>query len=226
MIMLKISSLIFLIFISLVQHAAASVVIGGTRVIYDGNKKEASISVRNTNPTSPYLIQSWIESSETETSKPPFIVTPPLFRLDSAKENVLRIIRIEGNLPDDRESVVWLNVKSIPATQESDENTLQLSIKTQIKVFYRPIKILKDSSNSYEKLKFSRVGSQIQAWNPTPYHISFHSLRVDNENLTNPGMIAPFSKKVWNSPSDNAKMVAWEAINDFGGITDTANSQL
>lgn len=44
-----------------VSVAQAGVVIGGTRVIFDGNKKEASIGINNPDKT-PYLIQSWIET--------------------------------------------------------------------------------------------------------------------------------------------------------------------
>ncbi|MFS1539134.1 MAG: fimbria/pilus periplasmic chaperone [Candidatus Phlomobacter fragariae] len=36
--------------------------------------------------------------------KPPFIVIPPLFRLDAGRENILRIMRPGGDLPLDRES--------------------------------------------------------------------------------------------------------------------------
>ncbi len=42
-------------------NANASVILGGTRVIYEGNKKEASISVRNDDKT-PYLVQSWVNN--------------------------------------------------------------------------------------------------------------------------------------------------------------------
>ncbi|HHT2327683.1 TPA: fimbrial biogenesis chaperone, partial [Enterobacter hormaechei] len=40
--------------------ASAGVVIGGTRIIFDGAKKEASISITNPDDV-PYLIQSWID---------------------------------------------------------------------------------------------------------------------------------------------------------------------
>lgn len=53
-----ISTLFF--FFLIVTQANASVVLGGTRVIYDANSKEASITVRNNDKT-PYLIQSWID---------------------------------------------------------------------------------------------------------------------------------------------------------------------
>lgn len=49
---------------TLVQATAtAGVIIGGTRIIFDGAKKEASISVNNPDAT-PYLIQSWIDEQE------------------------------------------------------------------------------------------------------------------------------------------------------------------
>ncbi|MEX9941989.1 molecular chaperone [Providencia rettgeri] len=55
-------------------NANASVILGGTRVIYEGNKKEASISVRNDDKT-PYLA----DSSPKCNAKPPFLApqTPP-----------------------------------------------------------------------------------------------------------------------------------------------------
>jgi len=43
--------------------AQAGVIIGGTRIIFDGTKKEASISINNPDAT-PYLIQSWIDLPE------------------------------------------------------------------------------------------------------------------------------------------------------------------
>ncbi|EMN1549213.1 fimbria/pilus periplasmic chaperone, partial [Enterobacter kobei] len=45
------------------SQASAGVIIGGTRVIFDGGKKEASISINNADEA-PYLIQSWIEMPE------------------------------------------------------------------------------------------------------------------------------------------------------------------
>lgn len=55
--------------------ASAGVIIGGTRVIFDGAKKEASINI--TNPDNvPYLIQSWIDVQDEQSGKAPFIITP------------------------------------------------------------------------------------------------------------------------------------------------------
>lgn len=50
--------------------AQAGVIIGGTRVIYNGDKKETSISVKNPDKSS-YLIQSWSDSGEKTTINHP-----------------------------------------------------------------------------------------------------------------------------------------------------------
>lgn len=76
--------------VATISHAG--VIVGGTRIIYDANKNEVSLSVKNPDNL-PYLIQSWIDnSSEKDIKKPPFIITPPLFRLNMGQENLLRII--------------------------------------------------------------------------------------------------------------------------------------
>ena len=126
-------------FLLLSTTVQAGIVMGGTRVIYQEGKREASISVTNADVHSPYLVQSWIENyAENDKGKVPFIVTPPLFRLDPEQENVLRINFIGAALPRDRESVFWLNVKSISPTQKGDVNKLQVNIKSKFKIFYRP----------------------------------------------------------------------------------------
>lgn len=201
--------------------AHAGLVMGGTRVIYEEGKREASISVTNADNATPYLVQSWVENySATDKNQPPFIVTPPLFRLDPEQKNVLRINFTGATLPMDRESVFWLNVKSIAPTKKDDANKLQVNIKSKFKIFYRPKKLAGDAEEAWQKLTFQPLGSSLLAHNPTPYFISFFSLSVGGEELDEPGMIAPFSNKSW--PAHHTGTVKWRAINDYGGVTDFA----
>ena len=73
-------------------QAQAGIVIGGTRVIYDGDKKETAASVRNPEKSGVYLVQSWVDSGE-QGGNTPVIVTPPLFRINPDDSNMLRIVR-------------------------------------------------------------------------------------------------------------------------------------
>ncbi|BBJ84963.1 fimbrial chaperone protein [Raoultella ornithinolytica] len=208
-------------FLLLAAAAQAGIIMGGTRVIYQEGKREASISVSNADPHSPYLVQSWVENYvEKEQGPVPFIVTPPLFRLDPDQENVLRINFIGADLPRDRESVYWLNVKSIAPTQKWDVNKLQVNIKSKFKIFYRPNSLAGDPMKAWQQLTFKVEGNRLVAHNPTPYFVSFFSLSVGGKEIDEPGMIGPLTRKEW--PVNGAGTIRWRAINDFGGITDSA----
>lgn len=211
-----------------IAHASwAGVIVGGTRVVYDGSRNEASISVRNPEKTTPYLIQSWVDNlSPADGRKTPFIMTPPLFRLDAGQENALRVIRTGGTLPDDQESVFWVNIKSIPSSKKTDANQLQIATRTQIKLFYRPANLPGSAGEAYKSLKFSRSGHQLLVNNPTAYHVSFHRLSVGDQEIENAGMVAPKSTLAWPLPEGATGSVSWQSINDFGGISSAINAPL
>ncbi|PMC12500.1 hypothetical protein CJ207_22155 [Klebsiella aerogenes] len=77
------NSLIATTFILTITSAQAGIIVGGTRVIYDGNKKEASLNVKNPDKYS-YLIQSWVDN-ESDGKKAPLkrvnTLTPPCWVL-------------------------------------------------------------------------------------------------------------------------------------------------
>ena len=105
--------------------ANAGVIIGGTRVIFEGAKKEATINITNPDNT-PYLIQSWIDMQDGVSGKAPFIITPPLYRLDGGQKNLERIV-MTGSLPQEQESLFWLNIKAIPSASKQ-MNALQIAV--------------------------------------------------------------------------------------------------
>lgn len=209
-----------------VANVNAGVIIGGTRVIYDANKKESSLIISNPEKSNPYLIQTWIDCmNESNNCKIPFLITPPLFRLDAEKENILRILKVDDNLPGDKESVFWLNVKSISPTMKEDNSPLQLTVRTRIKLFYRPANLNSNDANSaYNKLKFNASDNLLTVENPTPYYVSFYEVRVDGKALSNPGMVPPKSRLSWKVRKGQS--VSWSAINDYGGITKKKTSQI
>lgn len=64
--------------------AHAGVIINGTRLVYQGDKKESSLGLSNPDATD-YLVQSWVDSGGKNLAKAPFLITPPLFRLMQKK---------------------------------------------------------------------------------------------------------------------------------------------
>lgn len=207
--------------------AQAGIVVGGTRIIYNGNKKETSISVKNPDKSS-YLIQSWSDSGEKSTDKSPFMVTPPLFRLGAGQENTLRIIRTGGNLPEDRESLYWMNIKSIPATEKQDNvNTLQIAVKTRIKLIYRPQALSQQPENVTEKLTWKRSGSSLTVTNPTAYYMNFSTLKVGSSTVKDATYVAPMSTATFTIPANSAAGdVRWTLISDYGSAGNEHRSPL
>ena len=205
--------------------ASAGVVMGGTRVIYPQSAREVAFTVANKESATPYLIQSWIENDTVKNqSDTPFIITPPLFRLDPEQTNTLRIQYTGAPLPADRESVFWLNIKVISPKPKASTNELQINIKSKFKLFYRPAALTEGAGEAWNKLTFARTSQGIKATNPTPYYVSFYKLTVDGKNIADPGMIAPGSSREW--PAATPGTVSWSAINDFGGITASHSQNL
>ncbi|MFH2359829.1 molecular chaperone [Klebsiella sp. KE9767] len=199
---------------------SGGVTVGGTRLIYDGSKKEASLSVTSTD-SNPYLIQSWVEAQTDGGEKAPFIITPPLFRLEGNQQNVLRIVRTGGSLPEDRESLYWMNVKSIPAASKKEGvNTLQIAVKTRIKLIYRPQGVKGMPEDVTEQLSWRQSGSKLTVTNPTPFVMNFQQVKVGGREIPDVTYVMPKSEATFAVPAGVSGKVTWRLITDYGGIGD------
>jgi P pilus assembly chaperone PapD len=216
--------LIIALGITSLSQVQAGVVIGGTRVIYDGNKKESSLSLSNPDK-SPYLIQSWVAGQEGDSNKVPFIITPPIFRLDGGQDNILRVMRAGGNLPEDKESLYWLNIKSIPSAEKKN-NTLQIAVKTSIKLIYRPGGMQGKLDDAARNLKWQRSGNQLRVSNDSPFYITFFKVKLNGVALKDTTMVAPRSTANFSLPAGSGGELTWQIINDFGGASKVFNAAL
>lgn len=198
-------------------NANATVNIGGTRVLYDGDKKEVSLSIHNPD-NKPYLIQTVVDNLTNDPQKPPFIITPPLYRLDGDKDNVMRII-MSGRLPQDKESMYWLRVKAIPSAPR-EKNTLQIAVATNIKLIYRPA-ALKDINveKESEKLSWRVSDHKLEITNPTPCFINFNEIIVAGKNLQNVSYAAPGVTTRFTLPAGvEDGNLQFSVISDFGAV--------
>lgn len=201
--------------------AWAGIVVGGTRVIFPGNTPDTTLSVYNKQTDLPYLIQAWVDPFNTDDShKPPFTVIPPVSRLEPEQEKILRIVKTAGALPEDRESVFWLNVKNIPPSgSHSDSSKLEIAIKTRIKLFWRPEKIKIIPENAVANVKWFKQGSQLIVENNNPIHINIMDVSVDGKNIAL-NMIRPFERLTLPLPAGTAAhSLLWRFINDYGAVS-------
>ncbi|RJT27978.1 molecular chaperone [Buttiauxella izardii] len=207
--------------------AQAGVIVGGTRLIYNGGNKESSLSVKNPDKV-PYLIQTWVDTTAGGAEKAPFIVTPPLFRLDGEQQNVLRVVRAGGNLSNDKESLYWINVKAIPAGEAKEgQNTLQIAIKNRMKLIYRPQGLKGVPEDVTSQLKWQRSGNSVQVTNPTPFYMNFMEVKVAGKVVKDAMYVAPGSSERFALPAGvSGGNLSWKIINDYGSIGPEHNSSI
>ncbi len=217
--------------------AHANVIIAGTRVIFPAKDGEVTVRLTNQN-TTPALIEAWIDSGDPMSTpdkvKTPFLITPPLFRMEPNRDQSLRVLFTHSDqpLPTDRESVFWLNVLEVPPKPTSLEfqgkNSMQLAIRSRLKLFYRPAGLTGDSLKASAELSFkatSGAGSAaLIVHNPTPYYVTISDITVivgGTAHKVDTGMVAPLSD-LSLSVSDlklapaAGSVVNYNCINDFG----------
>lgn len=217
-------------------YAAAGVVVDGTRVVYPAAKREVSINIRNAGDT-PSLVQAWLDAGDPHAkpgeSKVPFVLTPPLFRLDPTKVQSLRLVYTHDPLPENRESLFWLNVLDIPprAAANSDApNQLELAFKHRMKVFFRPAGLAGSAADAPARLTWKLLFKDgklvgIEASNPTAYHVSLVQVTATaggHPVIVKADMVDPFASRSFDLPDPVAApngtvALEYSFVNDYGG---------
>ncbi|MBJ8899663.1 molecular chaperone [Citrobacter braakii] len=208
------------------------VILGSSRIIYPLDSVGTTISVNNPQDY-PVLIQSRV-FDDNKSSEAPFVVTPPLFRLDAKQRNSLRIVQAGGNFPHDKESLQWLCVKGIPPKDgdiwAGDNNktnsasgvgvSLQIAIDNCVKMMIRPNELKGDPSQVAKELEWTVNGQKLIADNPTPFYMNLGKITFGGKDIP-PHFVPPKSTWSFELPKGffDGHDVSWQVINDQGGLT-------
>lgn len=226
---------IFLFFILYMHFSSASVVMTGTRIIFPAGNQEKTIQFKNVD-AQPYIVQVNIASTgEAASAEAPFIAIPPVFRIEPHHGQSVRLISVKSaRLPQDRESVFYMDFTQVPPLKTADRVTNQLiiAVKSRVKLFYRPDALHDQQSHACRSLQFSVKGGNMIVKNPTGFYISISQARFVRNDISLPltqiTMLAPFSSAEWahvgNLTSLNGGKVKLTRINDYGAyVEETLN---
>lgn len=224
--------------------ARADVVLSTTRVIYPENEREVTVALMNDEKTQPRLVQAWIDDGHVDTPpdqlRMPFQMTPPLFRLDAGKSQILRIVythddQLGKQLPRDKESLFWLNILSVPPAPAgaNSQSLLKFAIRTRVKLFFRPDGLKGDVEQAPQKVQWKLVshdgGQLLEAHNPTAYYISLASvalvvggreIKSDAPPMLAPGATERYVLKDLGQHAPNGATVRFVAVDDNGSAID------
>lgn len=216
----------------LASSSFAGVTITGTRIVFPASQQTATVQLTNSSDK-PAMIQAWLDNGDPKTipeaGEVPIILTPPLTRIEAKKGQMIRLIQKDTNkLPQDRESVYWFNILDIPATVQQQENQaankLMVSIRTRIKLFYRPEKLDITQQKAFSSLHFQydTATKAIKIYNPSPYYINFEHIDFKNAKqqfaYNEPLMVAPFAMETIKPKLNfHPTQASYLLINDYGG---------
>lgn len=200
----------------------AGIVIYGTRVIYPAEKKEVLVQLMNQGVRSS-LVQSWIDDGDTslppEKIHVPFMLTPPVAKIAADSGQQLKIKKMPNMLPNNKESLFYLNVLDIPPNNpdSTGKNVLKFAMQNRIKLFYRPKGIAPVNRGTFQKLSMKRSGSIYSIKNDAANWVTVTEVKANNVKINNESiMLAPLSSTGVALKSANANQYKMTIIDDHG----------
>ena len=222
----KLSNVLLMVTFSLLvsTQAMAAFVMNGTRFIYDENSKNISFGITN-NSERLYGGQVWIDNTNQDADAVFMVPFPPFFKLEAKQKQIIRIMKVSNALPNDRESLFWLNVQEIPPKSTNKTgSTLSFAMNTRVKLIYRPESIIKGRKQAEQQLKFERREGQVFVMNPTPYYFAVAkvsqgdvALELSPLSSAELGAFKPFSEVALGELT-SVEGMSLDAVNDWGSV--------
>ncbi|HAG0930807.1 TPA: fimbria/pilus periplasmic chaperone [Salmonella enterica] len=207
------------------QYSPAAVNVDRTRIIMDSGDKTVAITLSNDDRSTPYLAQSWVTGADgTRTSA--LMALPPLQRVDGGQKvqvRITQVLRMTEQLPQDRETLFWFNVRGIPPKADVS-SSLQLAMQSRLKLFYRPKSIARSSNDRPEReLTAERDAGHLTLKNPTPYYITVAWLGTQRDRqlrgIPDAIMVPPFGSLPLKTDLPAETRQLWVGyIDDYGGL--------
>lgn len=220
----------FVLFFIFPTYSQSSIEINKDKFIFIESINQEIIEINN-KTNNDYFIQSWITHYDKKDSNEiPFMVTPPLFKIEKDETFSLKIFKTDKIKEKDREMLYRINIKRVPIllNPENSKNMLHVSINSVYNLIYRPLSIEKDAKDAYKKIEFLKnKNNELIINNPTPYFIAlssvyFNRILIINESKT----IPPFKKYNTKKIISESGNVKWKIFNQHGVAIEVADKEV
>lgn len=172
--------------------AQAALAVVGTRFIYPAGTASQTIRVGN-GGEQPVLLQTWLDRGDPDadpsTLAVPFLLTPPIARIEPQGSVALQLSHSGEAMPADRESVFWINFLEVPPLPAGDGKLLKLTVRLRMKVLYRPSGLAGSAEQAIARLRWRlRPGTPgdvpaLEARNDTPYFVSLAAVTLPRASV-------------------------------------------
>lgn len=200
------------------QLANATLATDQTRYIFQGDKDSLGIMVKNNDNEHTFGGQAWVDNIVEKDTRPTFVVTPSFFKVKANGQQTLRVIKAADHLPQDKESVYWLNLQDIPPALKG--SGLAIAVRTKMKLFYRPVALVAGRKGAEEGISLQvRPDGKSMLVNTTPYIYAIGSLLDGNDKPVSVDYEAA-QKLLMFMPGDEVQVKGTvskvSSLNDYG----------
>ncbi|MBD9516408.1 molecular chaperone [Pseudomonas sp. PDM22] len=218
--------------------ADAGIVIQGSRVVYPAKEREVTVKMNNISDQ-PSLVQAWVDKGNekltADKADGPFLITPPIARVEAKKGQALRLIYTGDDAASKKqESVFWLNVLDVPPMpKDKDANFLQVAVRSRLKIFYRPEGLPGTPADAAKGLHWSvapsGAGYVLRVKNDAAYHVSLVTVQlaangqIFTVKADDMPMVAPNGSKdiplpTLTAPPGAGARVDYQWVSDYGAL--------
>ncbi|CAG9435396.1 molecular chaperone [Providencia alcalifaciens] len=204
-----------------------------TRIIFNGDEKRVSFPASN-DTEQDYVFHGQVLTKQLDQFSRSFIVSPEVVHLKAGESKQIQIVLLGGDMPQDRESLFYLQGHFLPSDMNSADSTvgMRMSYVLQMKLFYRPEK-LKASFDAVDKvadqLSFEFKNKILTVTNRSPYYLTLNSLFCKDIFIPTPddkSMLEPFSNVSFAVELDEVPSLTWTLLNDGGFTTEPQTKKL
>jgi P pilus assembly protein, chaperone PapD len=202
-------------------HAAVN--INATRVVFNNGETQRVVSLVNDGDY-PVVVQNWVDDGDPQKgpsqANAPFVVVPPVLKIQPGEKRELRIMTSGKGLATDRESLYWLNIYQIPPELKSAQpgEKVRLALRNQLKVLWRPKNVGVLTEKSINLLSFRYEDGTIHAINESAWNITLAD--VSFGDYSSSGIVVPPHSRsmIFNSapPVKQDNKINFTVINDEG----------
>ncbi len=182
---------------AMTQTCFAGVVVGATRLVINESVGQKDVNLRASG-SGKYLVISRVfggsarEKGDKASKSLEFTVVPSAFLIKGGQERQTRIVAVPGHaLARDRETMFYFMLSAVPESSK-EKNTVQIAVRTWIKLFYRPASL---EGKQIPPPEMVRDGDNVVIKNASPFYISLARLFVQGKSVISPGEVSPYGEK-------------------------------
>lgn len=200
-----------------VQASTGGFQLDRSRVLFEDGKKSVNYGITN-HYAQPALASAMVTNFDGSPTSA-FAVSPSLFQIRPQTTSQGQIVLLE-NLPQDRETVFWLNVKTILAKENKnkEQSSVELAIAQRIKLFYRPKGLDEKCSGAVENLIWEKTKTGLKANNPSKVSVSIVNVKKGDDVQRIGDTLMPLSEKEWKVEGKDWQTFVLTYVDEYGNV--------